>query len=211
MKFDHRTFGFANSIEPEPSNYLRKDCGIRFCHPKYESNRICGSRRPPIPKLEKLKPDFDICKKNLIHKNIVRARTAPPRCSLSPRFCDTKNGDFHNLNQSGLSCNYIHQNKYGKIPNYLIARKKEFEKQNELVNEPKESQYYKISESERQELLNGLRYNYEVEQTEYRRLPLQIDQLPKLLRKAKLESNLKQIEHDIVLMESKSIYIQKGK
>lgn len=81
----------------------------------------------------------------------------------------------------------------------------------EMVNEIRESPYYKIGEQERKELLEGLRYNYEVEQTEYRRLPLLIDQLPKLLRKAKLESNLKQIEHDMVLMESQNIFVQKNK
>ena len=130
---------------------------------------------------------------------------------MCPRFCDTKNGDFNNLSRSGLFSKYIYQDKYGKTPNYIITRKKEFEKKMEMVNEIRESPYYKIGEQERKELLEGLRYNYEVEQTEYRRLPLLIDQLPKLLRKAKLESNLKQIEHDMVLMESQNIFVQKNK
>ena len=59
--------------------------------------------------------------------------------------------------------------------------------------------------------MEGLHHNYELEQTEYKRLPLLIDQLPKLLRKAKLESNLKQLENDMVLVGSKSIFIQKKK
>lgn len=48
----------------------------------------------------------------------------------------------------------------------------------------------------------GLKKNWEKLQQEYQSLPLLTDTVPKMIRKAKLENNLKQLEKDILTIEN---------
>lgn len=48
----------------------------------------------------------------------------------------------------------------------------------------------------------GLKKNWENLQREYQSLPLLIDTVPKMIRKAKLEKGLKELEKDILMMEN---------
>lgn len=65
-----------------------------------------------------------------------------------------------------------------------------------------------LSDEERENLLQGLKKNWEEVHHEFQCLSVEIDTIPKKLHKAKLESQMKQLEHDIDVIEKhKVIYI----
>lgn len=60
-------------------------------------------------------------------------------------------------------------------------------------------------------VIKGLKHNWEELQKEYQGLPVLTDTIPKSQRKAKIESNLKQLEKDILLIENLPyIYVHSG-
>lgn len=60
-------------------------------------------------------------------------------------------------------------------------------------------------------VIKGLKHNWEELQKEYQELPVLTDTIPKSQRKAKIESNLKQLEKDILLIENLPyIYVHSG-
>lgn len=111
---------------------------------------------------------------------------------------------------------YVNKSKFGKVPKYLQKLKSKLSEQEqaalEVDTESKvEEKMRKISLEEKQDLINGLQHNWNVLQNEYQKLPLLTDTVPKMLRKTKLENSLKQLERDIVLLNSNQscIYIKK--
>lgn len=59
-----------------------------------------------------------------------------------------------------------------------------------------------ISQDEKDKILEGLKHNWELQQKEYQKMPLLIDTVPKMIRKTKLEDNLKSLERDICLLNA---------
>ena len=112
---------------------------------------------------------------------------------------------------------YIHLPKFGKTPKYLEKRKEEMTEVKELTLRQKERaekeelmrKIREISQPERKKLLEGLKHNWHKMQEEYQKMPLLIDSVPKMIRKTKLENNLKSLENDICLlnMSSSRIFI----
>lgn len=202
-----------------PDNFLQKNCGVRFIHPSAPNLRLCSARRPPIPKHDELscaKSLQDLSKvKNFKRINIKRAASSV-HIDRKPRFADTKYGDFQDLEKSGMIPIYVNKSKFGKVPKYLQKLKSKLSEQEqaalEVDTESKvEEKMRKISLEEKQDLINGLQHNWNVLQNEYQKLPLLTDTVPKMLRKTKLENSLKQLERDIVLLNSNQscIYIKK--
>lgn len=66
-----------------------------------------------------------------------------------------------------------------------------------------------ITLDEKNSLLDGLKHNWHKMQEEYQKMPLLIDSVPKMIRKTKLENNLKSLERDICLLNTNSsrVYI----
>lgn len=65
-----------------------------------------------------------------------------------------------------------------------------------------------LSESERMSILSGLKANWEDLYHQYQGLSVVIDTLPKKHRKERLESEMKQLERDIQMMEKHpTVYI----
>lgn len=205
----HRTFGFAEIPLPSPDKFLRKDEGIRqnYIRPKTSHPR-CTLRRPPIPHLDELKKAQSMQnldeEKNFMRININRAKSAVLRSKPGPR-CFEQTPPV-----------YIRTEKYGNVPRYLhritdqlrrmeLAEKK---RQEELAGKQDENVRV-VTRDEKLELLKGLQKNWDGLQEEYKRMPLLIDTVPKMIRKTKLENNLKSLERDICLLNSSAnkIYI----
>lgn len=200
----HKTFGYAEFPMPQPEQFLKKDEGIIRRHyerPKTSYTR-CTSRRPPIPHIDELKKsrsmqNFDE-EKNFKLINIKRAKSAFLRNKPGPK-CFEQTPPV-----------YINAPKYGKVPRYLLKINKQLEnmeieskKREEIEgNQNKEIRF--ISQEEKNKLLEGLQYNWELMQKEYKRMPLLIDTVPKMMRKTKLENSLKSLEKDICLLNSVS-------
>lgn len=60
-------------------------------------------------------------------------------------------------------------------------------------------------------MIQGLRQNWHDVQTEYQKLPLVVDTVPKKLLKTNMEAELKRLEREIFLVESNPhIYVYEG-
>ena len=205
----HKTFGYAEVPLPSPHNFLKKDEGIRqrYERPKTSHPR-CNLRRPPIPHLDELRSAQSMQdlhdEKNFKLINIIRAKSAFLRNKPGPKSFEQMPPVF------------ITKPKFGKVPRYLIQineQLKRMELEEKRKREEEEGNRNKnirvISEEEKKKLLEGLQHNWDLMQKEYQRMPLLIDTVPKMLRKTKLENNLKSLERDIALLNSSknNIYI----
>ncbi|XP_055610110.1 enkurin-like [Uranotaenia lowii] len=207
-KDSHRTMGYAKVPQPNPEEFLKKNGGVRYRATKSAPVRLCSDAcKPPVPKKNELECGRQQVVKIVDHKmeNIKKATSAGPKQQRPPRYADTRKGDFHDLKKSGLVPVYMCQPKYGKIPCYLERRKRELEIQKQAMKcaVPEEKSSCKmVTQEERLELLKGLKKNWEKLQQEYQSLPLLIDTVPKMMRKAKLEKGLKELEKDILMLEN---------
>lgn len=206
----HKTFGFAELQLPTPNNFLRKDEGIRRCYerPKTSIPRCSVPRRPPIPHLDELRAAQSMQnmhdEKNFKLINIKRAKSAILRNKPGPKCFEQ------------TPPTYINSSKYGTVPRYLMKineQLKRLEIEEKRKREEEEGNRNKdirvISQDEKEKLLEGLQHNWDIMQKEYQKMPLLIDTVPKMLRKTKLENNLKSLERDICLLNSNAncIYI----
>lgn len=97
---------------------------------------------------------------------------------------------------------YVCKKTYGKMPQYP---KKEVKIEKQEVVEKKEN---KLEEETRITLLQGLKENWQKLNSEYQKLSLTVDTIPKIARKLNLETRLKKLEQDIQLFSNKNIYIK---
>lgn len=198
----HKTFGYAELPLPTPDQFLRKDDGIRrlYDRPKTSHPR-CTLRRPPIPHLDELKKIQSMQslqdEKNFKLINIKRAKSAFLRNKPGPK-CFEQRAPVH-----------INAPKYGNVPHYLTKInqqmqqiKIEAKKRQEAVENERNKNIRVITQEEKNKLLEGLEHNWGEMQKEYQKMPLLIDTIPKMLRKTKLENNLKSLEKDICLLNS---------
>jgi len=145
--------GYAEVRLCYPDNYLKKDGGIRAKVPPKEHTCL-RMNIPPIPKRnsdnKKQKKDINFKIENI--KKIIHQTPRRPK----PRYADTKNGDFHDLEKSGLMPIYIYQPKFGKLPSYLIKRIRDAAIQQEMREDDaarKQPLCRYITQEERAELL----------------------------------------------------------
>lgn len=201
----HKTFGFAELPLPTPDKYLKKDEGVRRHYERPKTSHVrCTLRRPPVPRLDDFKKAQSM--RNFEHEkdfkliNKIRAKSAFVRNKPGPK-CFEQTPPV-----------YVNTSKYGKVPRYLLnineqLRKMEIEskkRQEEIEgNQNKEIRF--ISPEEKKKLLDGLQDNWDLMQKEYQKMPLLIDTVPKMIRKTKLEQNLKSLEKDLCLLSTSNL------
>ncbi|KAJ8375867.1 hypothetical protein SKAU_G00064470 [Synaphobranchus kaupii] len=151
-------------------------------------------------------------KRDYVKSNAIDTILSAPR-KPQPSYAFTKNGDKQLLENSGLVPKYVNKKGYGQIPEYLQQRKvkerKAQEEYDEYVREHlRQGAMKQLSDEERQSTLQGLKKNLEQMYHQYQCLSIVIDTIPKRNRKEKLESQMKEVEKDIDLVERhKTIYI----
>lgn len=162
---DHRTMGFAEVPLQCPRHFLRKDCGVRCTVPTSPKQCLAACRKPPVPKKKDLCGCKSPCKetpcRNIRLENIKRVVSAAPRKPI-PKYCDTRNGDFHCLVPSGLTPIYLCKKDFGQCPKYLIKRRREqiqMEQCARAVEEEKQPKCQPISTEERAKLL-GVSFDF---------------------------------------------------
>ncbi|XP_009984571.1 PREDICTED: enkurin-like, partial [Tauraco erythrolophus] len=102
---------------------------------------------------------------------------------------------------------------YGVTPKYVTRRNEEMkraEKEYEaaVLEHLKKRAMKRLSDEERSSLLQGLKKNWDEVYREFQGLSVEIDTIPKRMYKEKLESQMRQLEHDIEVIEKhKVIYI----
>lgn len=151
-KDDHKTMGYADVPLEPPENFLKIGAGIRPSPPKNDHDCV-RKTMPPIPKQDLPSKEKNV--KNFRLENIKSAVKSKPR-RPSARYVDTRNGDYHDLQKSGLQPAYIHSTKFGKLPKYLVRRMKHAAMEEDLVraDEIRRQPVYRfITQDERAEML----------------------------------------------------------
>lgn len=151
-------------------------------------------------------------KKNFLKSNVIENIMAVPR-KPQPTYTDTRNGDKQLLENSGLVSKYIKKKDYGQTPEYLQQRREETRREQEeydnyVKERMKQGAMKQLPEGERQQILQGLKKNWDELHHQFQKLSLVTDTASKKRRKEHLEMKMKQLEKDIEMMERyKIIYI----
>lgn len=190
-----------------PTDFLRKRSRSASTVPKHHRDHNHFDVRLKAP-LDHMGGKIVHHQVNHLKENIRRVESAKPRRPKTSGVhlqCDTHRGHFIPLERSGLVPKYVLQPKFGHVPKYIMERKREAElraKEEQLKMQENEKGPKLVSESERLEMLRGLRENWEALQQAYKRLSLITDTIPKKTRKTRMENELKQIEKDMMFLEN---------
>ncbi|XP_068620498.1 enkurin [Battus philenor] len=204
-----RTFGYAEVPLKPPEQFLKKGEGIGQECKKSDHKCIMGNL-PPVPKRPPPEKKSDKPKVNIKLRNIRKVLKTKGR-PVEPRLVDTRDGHIKKIKGSGEVPEYCLRPDFGQMPAYLVNRNRKIQKRLEkirLADENKESLCKLINEEERQKLLVDLKQNWQIMQKAFLQLPMLTDTIPKILKKTKMEQELRQLEKDIALVESNPyIYI----
>ncbi|EGD76017.1 hypothetical protein PTSG_00725 [Salpingoeca rosetta] len=166
--------------------------------------------KPRVPKATEKPPMGLRTKKDFIKDNAVKTMTTqPPR--TKPMMLDTAagKGQKMDLEESGLVPKYTKKKTFGKTPAYLTKRREEEDRAQAEYEEyvramQQQGAYYEVSQQERDELLHGLKTNWEQLHKEYQGLSVIADTAPKRQRRNDMEARLAQLEADIAKIERHS-------
>ncbi|XP_025921553.1 enkurin isoform X1 [Apteryx rowi] len=208
-KAQWKTMGPAKVEVPSPKNFLQKHSK----EPKLpERKKEQDSRKMPALSVPR-KTDHPLMgiqsKKNFINANAVAAIMGLAK-KPQPIYVDRRQGDKHLLETSGLVPKYVKKKDYGIIPKYVTQRNKEIkraQKEHEayVLESLRKRAMKRLSDEERSSLLQGLKKNWEEVHHEFQGLSVYIDTIPKKMHKEKLESQMKQLEHDIGVIEKHEV------
>ncbi|XP_073532610.1 enkurin [Phyllobates terribilis] len=219
-KAAHKTLGPAKVEVPSPKEFLQKhtkEATLAHKSALYDSTGrpprcLAEDKRPPVPYRTE-QPLMGVqTNKSFITTNVAEAVMAVPR-KPQPIYVDTKKGDKHLLETSGLVPKYIKKKDYGSTPEYLAKRNEEVRKAQEeydayVKERLRMGAMKKLSEEERQSVIEGMKKNWDQFHHEYQGLSVVIDTVPKKAHKERLEAEMRQLERDIEMIERhKIIYI----
>ncbi|XP_073911526.1 enkurin [Castor canadensis] len=211
FKTSMKTMGPAKVEVPSPKHFLKKHSKDKPLPPK-KKFAWNEPRKPGVP----LRTDHPVMGiqsgKNFITTNAADAIMGVPK-KPKPIYVDRRTGDKHVLETSGLVPKYIKKKDYGITPEYICKRNEDVKKAQEeydnyIQENLKKAAMKRLSDEEREAVLQGLKKNWEEVHKEFQSLSVFIDSIPKKIRKQKLEEEMKQLEHDISVIEKhKIIYI----
>jgi len=211
-KKECKTMGPAKVPLNDPESFMKKRSKLPNLPEKKDFKYPDEQRRPDVPKHTE-KPVMGIkSNKNFITTNAVENIMSVPK-KPAANFADTRGGSTHPLEPSGLTPKYIKKKEYGKTPAYLVKRKEDTEKAqqeyDDYVQESLKRGAMKcLSESERQNIIAGLKTNWEEIHHQYQGLSVVTDTAPKKNRKERMEAEMDQLEKDIELLEKHAkVYI----
>jgi len=212
-KASYKTMGQAKVPTRAPHEYLKKHEKEPLLPDKRSFHYPDEERkRPTVPKRDD-QPIMGLkTTKNFITSNAVENIMSVPK-KPEKKYVDTRKGDKNHLEPSGLEPKYIHKKEFGKTPEYLTRRKEEMtvaqqEYDAYLAEHFRRGAMKQLSEGERQDILRGLKENWEQLHHEYQGLSVVTDTAPKKNRKERMEAEMKQLERDIETVEKhRVIYI----
>ena len=99
---------------------------------------------------------------------------------------------------------------FGETPEYVEKRKEEMRRAQQEYDQYVADHFRKgamqqLNESERNEILDGLKSNWEILHHEYQGLSVVTDTAPKKNRKERMEAEMKQLERDIEQVEKHGV------
>ena len=212
----NKTMGPAKVSVAAPEEFLKKHTGAgrgdKLAIENGPRETDNAQRKPPVPRHDE-KPLMGIrTNKNFINTNAVENIMSVPKKPL-PKYVDTRRGDNNLLETSGLVPKYTHKNDYGKVPEYLQKRNEEVKRAQEeydayIRERMRQGAMKQLTDEERDDIISGLKKNWEELHHQYQGLSVVTDTTPKKNRKERMEAEMKQLERDIELIEKhKIIYI----
>ncbi|NWX52787.1 ENKUR protein, partial [Steatornis caripensis] len=211
-KAQWKTMGPTKVAVPSPKNFLQKHSKEPKLPARKEQQNHKKLPALSVPRRTDVPVMGIRSQKNFINTNAVAAITRLPK-KPQPICVDKRQGDKYVLETSGLLPKYIKKKDYGVTPKYITCRNEEMKRAQKeyeasILENLKKNAMKRLSDEERISLLQGLKKNWEEVYHEFQGLSVKIDTIPKKIYKGKLESQLKQLEHDIEVIEKhKVIYI----
>jgi len=205
-KKDHKTMGFEKTPLRGPDQFVKKHekepvlpDKKPFIYPDAER------AKPAVPKNGEYPPMGFKTTKDFIVNNAVKNITSEPKAPARI-FVDNKTGDKNALDPSGLTPKFVNKKDFGQTPGYITKRKEDMARAradyDAYVDETfKQRSASVLPEGERQEMLYGLKQNWEMAHHDYQGLSLVTDTEHKRQKKERLEGLMKQLERDIDLLE----------
>lgn len=199
-KTANKTMGPAKVNVLPPNEFLKKsDKALPAPAPVQKK----ATRKPALPTDQNVpaKPT----EKDFIRTNAIENITSVPR-KPKAAYCDTKNGHKNDLIRSGLVPVYTLRDDFGKVPEYLVQRKRETKEAQDrydeyVAEELRARALEQIDDASRAELLRGLKAKWEDLHQKFQGLSVVTDTAPKKNRKERMEAQMSQLERDIDLLE----------
>ena len=208
----NKTMGPAKVDVPIPEEFLKKHTREHRLAIENSPKERDPNRKPPVPRHDE-KPLMGIrTNKNFVNTNAVENIMSVAKKPL-PKYVDTRNGDTSLLEKSGLVPKFLNKEDYGKVPDYLQKRNEEVKRAQEeydayIRERMRQGAMKQLTDEERDEIISGLKKNWEELHHQYQGLSVVTDTTPKKNRKERMEAEMKQLERDIELVEKhKIIYI----
>ncbi|KAL7752942.1 hypothetical protein RI367_001392 [Sorochytrium milnesiophthora] len=187
------SMGPIKAVATGPDIYLKKGDGEKVKPEVRKGSPDRVVRKAPLPKDPGVLPEpsgQNFIKSNIV-TNINSVAKPPPK---EPR-------------------KYLRKTNYGKTPPFVSQRQEEAaeaERQAAAAAEYEAehaSGLVLLPEDERLRIVEGLQANWGKLNSEYQRLSLTIDTVPKIARKVNLEQQLKRLEKDIQRFSQENIYV----
>ncbi|KAK9395879.1 enkurin-like [Crotalus adamanteus] len=230
-----QTMGIPKLQVPTPKEYLRKHAKERKL-PQGTHERVKRQPIKALLPLQSDRPLMGVqSEKNFVTANVAEAIMAVAKKPLHA-CVDQRRGEKFLLDDSGLVQRFLKKKvgalpcpgaggqeiasdpllplqDFGVTPKYIQRRKKEaVDVRKERAAARREClqkrRLTRLSSRERESILEGLKNNWEEINKDFQSLSMEITTIPQRLRKEKLETEMKQLEHDIAALEKhKFIYI----
>merc|ERR1711959_153934 len=197
------TMGPLKVAPPEPTKFLkaytRED--NKLPEPRKFEYQDTVERKPSVPTRSEKPVMGLVTSKNFITCNAVENILAVPKKT------------------DARQVSYMNKKGYGKAPAYLEKAKGEIQDEynyimqmQEAANEEVDDEGYgrtrMLSESERIEMLNGLKTNWDRINKAYQTLSFTLDTPAKKQRKEEFEAQLEQLERDIERLSKRNVFVE---
>eukprot|EP00703_Trepomonas_sp_PC1_P003929 JAP92677.1 hypothetical protein TPC1_15301 [Trepomonas sp. PC1] len=190
----HSTYGLApGSYKPSPTNWLKKDTFHKEL-PEMKKFEYTDRRKPQIP----VQSNEAISKKSnvdFVKQNIKKVQMMVPKVLPKKEIDWTQKPDF------------------GQSPSYLAKVKQQIQTEQQQLrmmqqNDQRE-RAFKIEDQQKQELLDGLKKNWQDLHSEYvGTTKAVVDTIGQKERKIWIEKRMAEIEADIIMLEKGDIFVK---
>jgi len=204
-----KLFG-PGSCKPDPKNFTKRGAGetIKSNHLATQSQKRSGSAVKPTV----LAPSVQGRLPKETQQYVPRANERPTMAPKSNKnFLKTNVMDATKKTPSKSSIDKTHTK--GEIPQYLSRRKEETAKAHDMANTLRQQQMEhnrtttQLSAHDRDDLLAGLRANYQELYKNYLGLSVVTDTIPKRNVKNTMEAKLAELEADIAKLERHEVIL----
>lgn len=211
-KLTVRTMGHAKTPLNPPTAFLKKRDRTGTPPIPTPNFKYGGEKKPEVP--GHITKTVSVGSgKNFITGNAVANIRSVPRRAI-PKYVDTPSGNSRELIPSGLYPKHLQKKNYGKVPEYIVQRKKEaVEAQREynayIQERMRAGSMKRMPDNERTKILDGLTTNWNLLHHQFQGLSVVMDTQPKRTRKEAIEKEMASLERDIKMIEAHPvIYIQ---